>query len=334
MIIQEIINVFGRVKKRSEESGHVEGELFPINSHTLGLAWEDSKPIFFIKSSSPKINDFKRLELYSFDFFSAKKDLGRKAGGETSAIFCRLNNLELQNFFFVLIESIFSEMNLKNGDSALIFLKTLKNWKSLFLGEQKKGLSEQQVRGLYGELFFMKSFYNHFQYYPIEHWKGLDGEPKDFEFNHFSVEVKTSRAGRQEITINGLDQLSQNSGSLYLFVYQITESSVDGSSLAEIIQEISGMLPEESNTRFWHFLVKYGFNPMNTESNIKLSIRSEFAYNINNEFPRISSDVISASTSSRVKRMVYSLDISGLSPLESPYDTLRDNLNPRSILPD
>lgn len=323
MNTREIKTAFERIKARSNSSGANTGELFPVGPHVVGLYWQDSKPAFFIKTDSNSLREFRLLKIDSLFIYKASKDLGKKFGGHITGIFCCLNNIELFDFFIFLIQSVFLEFESKNGDSAKILLNVLKNWKLLLSSQTEKGLTEEEAKGLYGELSFLLEFKINFGWLPITNWQGYKAEPKDFEFKNFSVEVKTSSVGKRIITINGIHQLNNNS-PLFLVLYEITEDYEAGNSLENLVNALCENIEDPKLVDIlWSGLIKVGYNPRSSSCLTKYSVRQTSFYSVDAKFPNISSSNISNITFNNLKKIKYSLDISMFPALEHPYTSLK-----------
>lgn len=79
----------------------------------------------------------------------------------------------------------------------------------LFTKTRTSLLSENEIRGLLGELIFLKE--NMFKKYQMNRsiisWQGCEKAHKDFEINAEWYEVKTIRQNGDTVTISSIEQL-------------------------------------------------------------------------------------------------------------------------------
>jgi hypothetical protein len=148
--------------------------------------------------------------------------------------------------------------------------KAFQTWSKFFQPSQK--LSMSSARGLFAELLTLKN-----QVIPkfgpslaIESWKGPLGGHQDFQFSDSALEVKSINLGATSTKISSEYQLSFP-GQLRLRVYAIStfESGPEGSTLANLVSEISSTLETEARALFAELLSFVGFNldePLCTET--------------------------------------------------------------------
>jgi hypothetical protein len=92
------------------------------------------------------------------------------------------------------------------------------------LAHDRKGLlTEQEIRGLFGELTFLhQELIPRFGANAVALWNGPEGSPQDFAIGSAVVEIKTrSGAGPTRIQISSPDQLWPLLPEMYLGVYYL-----------------------------------------------------------------------------------------------------------------
>lgn len=107
-------------------------------------------------------------------------------------------------------------------------LKRWKYWKEMF-GKQRPGLlSKQEIQGLIGELYVLKTYMipNFGDKDALDAWRGPLLGHKDFEINDTWFEIKTINNGAERITISSLEQL---------------ESDIDGHLITVRLEETSSL---------------------------------------------------------------------------------------------
>ncbi|MBK9391246.1 MAG: PD-(D/E)XK motif protein [Bacteroidetes bacterium] len=106
------------------------------------------------------------------------------------------------------LEAIIDESNIK------VILKSYSNrlvkWQSLFERLKQPGLTPEEQRGLFGELYFIRKFiqFNQDSRNVIISWVGPEKQIKDFQSGTWSVEVKTTHGNNhQKVHISSERQL-------------------------------------------------------------------------------------------------------------------------------
>ena len=136
-----------------------------------------------------------------------------------------LMDSSLESVFVLLAEDLLKEIaQVSNQEDAFIAaFRTIGLWKKMFENFTHIGLTSEQQRGLFGELFFMKkSISNGVGMNDIlVSWTGPDAANQDYFLKNIKVEVKTSIANHPLLQISNEMQLASDSLSK-LFIYFIT----------------------------------------------------------------------------------------------------------------
>jgi hypothetical protein len=161
--------------------------------------------------------------------------------------------LELLNDNFLdifndLIISIFNGTGLMRNDdeSSSKFLEVLYSWNEFFLTVDNQNLSEEEVRGLWGELYVLIQIIENGRQGSInkciESWKGPFKKSHDFELEDKSLEVKTKMLSSHSVSISSIAQLENiGEGGLHLLVVSI-DNSRDGESLEALVIQIRSLI--------------------------------------------------------------------------------------------
>ena len=203
-----------------------------------------------------------------------------------------LEDLFYQDIFDIFIEDILECIfeNEKNENFFNILINRINKWINFFSNTKKEGLSLQKQIGLYGELYFILNFNDTKQ--NIFNWKGYDSYDKDFYFEDFGIEVKTTAKKKPYlINISNEKQLSlKGFKKIFLFVLIIEKSFHGNDNLNEIIKKIKNKISNdiECLKMFNNKLLKYGYlesqSTFYKNSFIKLK---EYFYEVSKEFPKI-----------------------------------------------
>ena len=214
------------------------------------------------------------------------------------------NNLALS---FTLINDDFSEIFLKFCEDIVEssrinnINKPLENvvirwnmWRNVFKNSYKDILKENEIRGLIGELLFLKEYMipNYGVEKSIVSWVGPTKAHKDYEINDTWYEVKTIVSNALTVKISSLQQLdSILDGELVIIYLENTNEVVDYRiTLNSIVNDISDFLVElKLKSIFFNKLgeVGYFYSGEYDNYNYKLEKIERYEVTKNNGFPTI-----------------------------------------------
>ena len=176
------------------------------------------------------------------------------------------------------------------------FIDRMYEWQAFFEKRSPEGLSPEEQRGLYGELYFLQNIL-----FPskqdlnsqIEGWTGPLGRQHDFQFGETSVEVKTSSAKQhQKMLVTGEQQLDETLVKR-LFVFFLSISLVQNSdaTLPDLIQEIRTVLRENvlAQLNFEKALFERGYLDVQQDKYLSVGyhIREFCTFSVAGDFPRL-----------------------------------------------
>lgn len=129
------------------------------------------------------------------------------------------------------------------------FTQSFGKWVEFFENRIGSGLSIEEVKGLYGELFVLNNFIIESKSGIIneilEGWVGLYDAPQDFDLPQKFVEVKTKLETKSTISISSEYQLEVEKGKdLHLTIVTLRTNYESGRSIYELIQETIGLIRE------------------------------------------------------------------------------------------
>jgi hypothetical protein len=191
------------------------------------------------------------------------------------------------------LNNIITEVDLK------VILKNYTNrllkWQSLFEQFNPQGLTPEEQRGLYGELFFIRKFLlaNSDFINVINSWVGPEQQIKDFQSGTWCVEVKTTHGNNHQKVHIASERQLDTSNLEYLFLYHISLEArqQSGETLNQLVSAVVEILGSDfaSLNRFKHKLLEAGYFDQHT-SLYDLTgyfIRDDIFYKVENDFPRI-----------------------------------------------
>ena len=113
-----------------------------------------------------------------------------------------LSNQQHKDVFSTLCEDLINGISNITGDDKVVkeLLNQLEKWKSLFDKAALQGLSPEEQRGLFGELYFLRKWINQTSDLQkcVQAWIGPERSLRDFQLNDWAIEVKTSHGSNHQ----------------------------------------------------------------------------------------------------------------------------------------
>ena len=174
-------------------------------------------------------------------------------------------------------------------------INRFEKWKSLFDKVSSHGLTPEEQRGLFGELFLLKKLLLSFEQtsFVLSSWVGVEKQIRDFQYNNWGIEVKTTHGNNhQKIQISSERQLdTSNLEHLFLFHLSMESRLNSGETLNSMVDSIRLILESDfvSLNKFNNKLFEAGYfeNHRDNYSDTGYFIRNEAFYKVENKFPRI-----------------------------------------------
>ena len=257
------------------------------------------------------------------------------ADGKTpnqNILLIKLTSQEHKDIFSVLGEDLISSICSEQDEKRLlgILLNRFEKWKSLFAKVGFRGLSLEEQRGLFGELYFLRKFVEankDFQYV-VSSWVGVAKEIRDFQMNDWAVEVKTTHGNNhQKIHVSSERQLD-NTHIEHLFLFHLSLEKVQetGETLNQLIDSVLQILESDSIAlyRFKTKLYEVGYfeHHYHLYNSIGYFIRNNTFYRVENDFPRIQENEIRSGVGDVKYSIVLSLLENYIQTEESVFKTL------------
>lgn len=234
-------------------------------------------------------------------------------------IACLMNNLYTL-FSYFLIE-LLNQIEKNPKEINKTCLVVLSQWRNFFHGNRNILLSEKQLAGLFGELWFLKKLV---QINPnvLEYWTGPEASRFDFDTLKIALEIKTTlnKKGRF-FKISGIDQLDcPPDKKLYLAALKI-EKIANGISIPELVLSILNIIPNKAE--FLSKLCNIGYDYYNQTNyeNIKFNIinNEERIYYVDDDFPKITpKSFVGDNLPNKIISLKYEIDLSSEPP--NPLD--------------
>ncbi|MBY0155552.1 PD-(D/E)XK motif protein [Cytobacillus firmus] len=291
----------------------------PANHHRqlyidLGTeAWDDNqeKALPKWRGMSVKVEYFEKLFLLKQHYFLVI----RQEDEQSSEIF----DVVLQNLAEHLVaekeESLFSTV-----------YKVLDRWRTFFQRGGFKRLSEEQQRGLFGELWFINEWLDKHPGQPpliIEQWEGPTKGRIDFKGTRCGLEIKTvidKLSKTIKISNENQLKLSEAVSSIYLYVCFLEQSRTHGMSLQELAGQVRAKLAERSERIaliYSDLMTDLGFREEEYGDTLFFVEKTE-VYEAGEDFPRLLKEHLPKG----ISHVSYNIDLTHCSEYEKDSETI------------
>lgn len=218
---------------------------------------------------------------------------GKETDGVYWTNFDLLHGNAKQVFFSFCCDLAGAVDGISDEKKALVYLKNRFHiWKSMFR-KGKAGMSPELTRGLFGELYFLLTFFSekYGMSEAVTGWSGADGTAKDFSIGANWYEIKSVISSAISVKISSVSQLSSEVPG-HLVIVKIEPMSLaftnGKSSIGELLQEILTKIDaDETKESFLEKLVQYGLDLTDECCTEKFSVISQRFYAVSPDFPRV-----------------------------------------------
>ena len=201
-------------------------------------------------------------------------------------------------------------------------------WHFLLRGGKIQVLSEEEQKGLIGEITVLKLLIANLGAKPaLTAWTGPSGAPKDFELKSDCIEVKARRGASQPfVKITSEHQLADvQDRRLWLAVLAVDRVQLPhGGTLSDHVSEVTEILErtEPSAVLDWDLrLADAGFDSFHDYSAWRWIVSEPRFHGVAADFPRIASPVPLG-----VCNVTYTIALSACEPFRAEWDCVRSKL--------
>jgi len=242
--------------------------------------------LFVLSAPSEIIPNAKIPKLHGIDISIGKYE-------RNNQLIFALETKEYRDIFYTLcMDLISSTKKLHDEEYAVTtVLYRLDKWQH-FLKNRRKIIDKRQLKGLAGELLFLKNYLleKHNAEDTLGFWKAPLQSVHDFEFDNFSVEVKT-KSSVNSIHISSYEQLFSELDHLLLYIATLNDSTLKTPKAFNIYTLIDDIKKAISDTaleeRFESLLIQYGFMELEEYRDYWFLFISDEFYEVKEGFPRI-----------------------------------------------
>src|ERR1700687_1150217 len=192
---------------------------------------------------------------------------------------------------------------------------SLAKWRRFWSTAPLEGLTPEEIRGLFGELWFLLVWLLPHGHGQVRYWVGPQGARNDFQWQGLSIEAKATNSGRGHVhRINGIDQLDPpDHGRLLMYSRRLREEPASSNSLVTVAVAISNELSgrPELLTVFEDQLAAAGYSTLHAEryQEIHFRIVDERMYRVEEDFPRLQSTTFSHGVPAGIERIEYEVNL-------------------------
>lgn len=322
MTVEQIESQWARVNTTAVESGF----------HSVRISAECIPGLFLGKDAAgarnlilaiPKNHEFRfkgvDMQNLSIEFYR-----------ESNHIILKLVNPSFADLFNDLVLSLYNKICFISDPDIYgkEFTQAFYRWNGFFSDNPGSGLSEDGVKGIFGELLLLKDLVNTSDALTVNDmlgsWKGPYDAVNDFELDQSLVEVKTKDDSKLHTRISSEFQLAGKPGKqLSLCVVSVIADPVDGLSVAQVISSVKELVWERFGdmTIFINALARKGLFNQNLPQYDHYRFRpvAMAFYDCNHDrFPKI----IPGNLADGISGVQYNLGISALEEFKTSVKTL------------
>jgi len=184
----------------------------------------------------------------------------------------------------------------KNNQATRIILRRLKRWQEFLQKSRSELLSENEIKGLIGELLFIvKHLAPAFGIgQAIDYWQGPEDTPQDFNIENCAVEIKCQLGTTApNVHISSAEQLCTQLSEMFLYVVTLGKADAEVEkvvSLPILISHIRHGLETAAPSaleRFNNLIYQTGYMDLEEYSEYNYLLSAEQMFSVIPGFPRI-----------------------------------------------
>ena len=222
-------------------------------------------------------------------------DLRAFDGNARQGLVLKLEKHVDKDIFLSLCETLVASLYplTDSGTALAVILTHIQRWKMFMSGRKSRFLSPEEIRGLFGELQFLRFLYQGRlnEKTAVEAWVGPEGGHQDFIFGNTAVEIKSvSGRERSTVRISSEDQLETLCDNLFLVIFRLNERPESGQAMS--LNELVRFIEEELNDaavleELLRRLAAYGYMDIGEYDTPEFVVAARHAYIVDKDFPRL-----------------------------------------------
>jgi hypothetical protein len=243
-----------------------------------------------------------------------KENLSLKYFKKEKCLCIILNDDFFKDLFDDLILSIYSKIyNISNTEEySELFIRHFFKWSAFFENKKTDGLTRDQIKGLIGELIYLKNLLLNSELIVDDillSWRGPYDEGHDFVFEFTDYEIKTIESSKNNVRISSEFQLESEKGKELLLVVIFVNTDIEnGLSLKSLINDIKTIVLDKlgDNSIFINALAQKGLTigDLDQYEIYRYTPTEEISYDSNREsFPKL----IRSSIPEEINKLNYNI---------------------------
>jgi Putative PD-(D/E)XK family member, (DUF4420) len=284
--------------------------------HTLelyaGLDGEGNSVLLLVTGTEPKnVPTYGTLEITP----------SLRADGNWALLF-RVLKPDLDANFAALCQDLIDASRNCTIDSSEFLFRRLARWRRLMELAKDQILPESELRGLLGELLFLKdtALPRFGAAAAVTGWVGPFAAPQDFVIGGMAVEIKVRAPGSHRVRISSLDQLDSNTDPLFLVVLTLSPSAPEVAGAFtpwDLVEALRRDLEPNPATRaeFNLRLREAGFEEHQEYKGVWYQVSEMRCYAVDAAFPRLVASMIPVGISAAI----YDIDLNVCAATECSF---------------
>lgn len=203
-----------------------------------------------------------------------------------------------------------------------VALAHIRRWRAFLAARKSRRLSDEEVRGLWAELQYMRALYagRLTATDAVDAWTGADQLQQDFIFDNTAVEVKSLLGrDRNTVRISSEDQLATVVDELFLVTHRltVTADTAGALSLNALVELIESELGDgDALEKFSQKLADFGCLPIAAYAMPEFVVAERQTYRVEGDFPRLAR----AELPSGIARVSYEIELEAMKDFETGND--------------
>jgi len=247
-----------------------------------------------------------------------------------SYLVIRQESEQSTEIFEVVLQNVVDHLMTREPNDTIfsVVYRALDRWRIFFQKGGYRKLTDEQQRGLFGELWYIKDWLNRFPTDPpliVEQWEGPTSGRIDFKHSNRGVEIKSAiNKLTKTIKISNENQLKLTNAvsSIYLYICFIEPSKTHGISLQTLVNEIRAAISSRSDRlllKFNDLLEDLRFKGEDYTDSFFFVDKVE-VYEASTNFPRISQEELPKG----ISHVSYNIDLTHCAEFQREVDEVFD----------
>jgi hypothetical protein len=258
------------------------------------------------------------------DLYGIKVDLREgEAPGQQRLVLTLDRNVD-QDLFAGLCQTLIDALEpaTSSPEALVVSLMHIRRWRAFLAARKSRRLSDEEVRGLWAELQYMRALYAQrlTSAATVDAWTGDDKIQQDFIFGNTAVEVKSLLGrDRNTVRISSEDQLATVLDDLFLVTHKLTATTdnSDALSLNALVEVIESELGDgDALEQFSQKLADFGYLPIAAYDTPEFVVADRQTYRVKGTFPRL----VRAELPNGVTRVSYEIELEAIKDFETDDD--------------